>query len=126
MPQSGISPDGTLIPSPLPLLSGAFIPFRGGLCLSPFPSCPINLFFCTSASRCAINNLEPVFMDSAISAAFKPIAFLQRLHEGFLLLQSFCFIYSPSPSSLPVGAATPAGSRAGAVGCHGLPREEGA
>lgn len=63
-------------------------------------------------------------MDSAISAAFKPIAFLQRLHEGFLLLQSFCFIYSPSPSSLLAGAAMQAGGRAGAVGCCRLPWEE--
>lgn len=60
-------------------------------------------------------------MDSAISAAFKPIAFLQRLHEGFLSLQSFCFIYSPSPSSLP-RAATPAGGQEGALSGEGIGR----
>lgn len=43
-------------------------------------------------------------MDSALSAAFEPIAFLQRLHEGFLLLQSFCFIYFPSPPACQLGA----------------------
>lgn len=69
-------------------------------CLSP-PSPPTSLICCSAprASRCVINNLEPVFMDSAISAAFQPITFLQRLHEGFLLSQLFCFIYSLLPAS---------------------------
>lgn len=67
---------------------------HAGLCLFPFPSCPINQLLRTLASQCVINNLEPMFMDSAISAAFTTITFLQRLHEGFLLLQLFCFIYS--------------------------------
>lgn len=84
--QSGTGP---LVPAPAVLSMAAVMPS-----LSPFPTCPINQPLRTLASRCVINNLEPMFMDSAISAAFTTITFLQRLHEGFLLLQLFCFIYS--------------------------------
>lgn len=117
MPRSGINPLGILIPSsPLAALWwGLSLSTEDSAC-PPSPPAPLICFSVPWASWCVINNLEPMFMDSAISAAFKPITFLQRLHEGFLLLQSFCFIYSPSPSSLPAGAATQAGVRAGATG----------
>lgn len=59
---------------------------------------PINLFSHPSmVSWSTINIPEPLFMDSALSAAFEPIAFLQRLHEGFLLSPSFCFMDSLLP-----------------------------
>lgn len=83
------------LPPPTVCSAAAFTPW----CLSPFPPTPLICCSVPRASRCVINNLEPMFMDSAISAAFKPITFLQCLHEGFLLSQLFCFIYSLLPAS---------------------------
>ena len=60
-------------------------------------SCPINLDRGTCAPQHVINNLEHTFMDSAISAAFNPIA----LYGTYMRLLYCCNYFALYASFLP-------------------------